>query len=446
MSKALRLAGCAAGVLMALGGPAWARGGIPAPVGPPPQFANPVGFATGVGSHPAVIAAGDFDGDGRQDLVTSSGSNVAVELLLGRGDGTFAPTRRLPNINNGGVFIPVAGDLNGDGRLDLIGAGPVETVPGNPNASSSDIGVVLGQGDGTFGPVIVDHSTAGTPSTTADLDADGRLDVVSVNSGRAIAVSLGNGDGTLRPRVVYPVGKVDSAFGTSSPRQVAVADVNGDGRRDLVTANETSACVAGPRCPPNTGTAAGDVSVLFGTGDGSFQPAVNWPAAFPRSVAVGDLNGDGAPDIAIAGANDIAQVLLNRGAGTFAPPITLAAGSSPFGVVIRDFDGDSRPDVAVSNQGGSLFNGRFAGSVSFIKGNGDGTFGPRADYRANGQPVALTAADFNGDGHPDLAVPNPGDNTVSVLVNLAPGVAPAPVPGGGGGNGGGGGGGKVVAV
>ncbi len=409
----------------------------PPPSGPPPQFANPVGFATGVGSHPATIGTGDFNADGKQDVVTSSSSNVAVELLLGKGDGTLQPFTKLPNANDGGVFNPVVGDFNGDGKLDLVGSGAGEPVPGNPNAAIPDISVVLGNGDGTFASRIVDHSGAGSPTAAVDVNGDGKIDSINIASGTQISVSLGNGDGTFQPRTAYTVGKLDSAFASSSPRQVAVDDVNGDGVKDLVSANESSNCVAGPGCPPGTGSSSGDVSVLLGNGDGSFQPSIQYTASFPRGVALGDVNGDGRPDIATAGQNSMSQVLINRGDGTFAAPITMTAGASPLGVVIKDLNGDGKLDVVVNNHGGSPINGKFVGTISYFQGNGDGTFLPQAAYRANGQPAAISVADFNGDGYPDIAVPNVGDNTATLIINNAPGaaIAPAPVPGGGGGGG-----------
>jgi hypothetical protein len=151
------------------------------------------------------------------------------------------------------------------------------------------------------------------------------------------------------------------------------------------------------------------VSVLLGNGNGTFQPAVNYAVSYPRSVAVGDFNGDGKPDLAVAnaGSNSV-SVLLGNGDGTFQAAVTYAAGNYPRSVAVGDFNGDGKQDLAVATVYG----------VRVLLGNGNGTFQTtNASYIAGSGEVFAAVGDFNGDGHPDLAVAN--GLGVSILLNDA---------------------------
>jgi hypothetical protein len=204
--------------------------------------------------------------------------------------------------------------------------------------------------------------------------------------------------GFLAP-LTYDVGTV--------PLRVAVGDFNGDGIPDLVTANVGS--------DPDPGS----VSVLLGNGDGTFQPARNFLAGSnPWGVAVGDFNGDGIPDLAVAnsagfgGASGV-SVLLGNGDGTFQSPRLFRAGSLSTSVTVADFNGDGLLDLAVTNDGSNF--------LSVLLGNGDGTFQPARNFTIGGEALSAAVGDFNGDGIPDLAVARTHGSYVSVLLGYGDG-------------------------
>jgi hypothetical protein len=182
----------------------------------------------------------------------------------------------------------------------------------------------------------------------------------------------------------------------STPFSVAVGDVNGDGKPDLAVAN------------------LGDnVSVLLGNGDGAFHAAVNYAAGGgPASVAIGDVNGDGKPDLAVANySSHNVSVLLGNGDGTFQTAVNYASGgNSPLFVVVGDLDGDGRPDLAVANESSD--------NVGVLIGKGDGTFKAAVNYAVGAKPASVAMADMNRDGNPDLIVANTGRSQFGSLAVL----------------------------
>jgi len=189
------------------------------------------------------------------------------------------------------------------------------------------------------------------------------------------------------------------------PESVAVGDFNGDGIADLAVANN--------------GT--NNVSVLLGRADGTFQAAVNYGAGTgPTSVAVGDFNGDGIADLAVAnnGTNNV-SVLLGNGNGTFQAAANHGAGTGPTSVVVGDFNGDGIADLAVANNG--------TNNVSVLLGTGNGIFQAAVNYVAGTGPTSVVVGDFNGDGIADLVVANSGANNVSVLLGNGNGIFQAAV-------------------
>jgi hypothetical protein len=196
----------------------------------------------------------------------------------------------------------------------------------------------------------------------------------------------------------------------SNPVSVAVGDFNGDGCPEVVVANY-----------------AGTVSILLGNGDGTLQAAQSFAAGSAAAhVAVGDFNGDGHPDLAVT--NETAQgtlsILLGNGDGTFQAPQNYAAGSYPNSVATGDFSRDGVPDIAVTNLTAPVT----GGAVSILLGKGDGTFQSPQSYATGTNPYSVAVGDFNGDGAPDLAVADYGDNKVNVLLTNGDGTFQAATP------------------
>ena len=304
------------------------------------------------------------------------------------------PSLFLPAVayGSGGVVVGSAAvaDLNGDGNLDLVVA--------DQNGWVGMVSVLLGNGDGTFQPAVTYNSGGNWASSVAiaDVNGDGKLDIVVANYW--LDYPAGDTNGT----VSVLLGNGDGTFqppttylsGGDQATSVAIADVNGDGWPDLVVAH----------CTPSweyseCRSVDGVVGVLLNNGDGTFQPAVIYDSGGVQTnlLVAADFNGDGNPDLAVANfvSSDV-SVLLGNGDGTFQTAVTYGACPGPSGLAVADLNGDGKLDLVAGGW-----------DVAVLLGNGDGTFQPPTTYGSGGFYVwAVAVADFNGDGKLDLAVAN----------------------------------------
>ncbi len=440
-----------------------------------------------------TLVIGDFNNDGHPDIAVG-GFLSGVGVYINNGDGTFSgPTTYAADETTFGL---ATADVDNDGNLDLIGQGFV----------------LLGLGNGTFEEVasLVQTSTRpagklrpgsapkatsviGGPVAVADLNGDGVVDVVyAPDQGGPALVYLGNGNGTFTqvrkigcsdfngpavavadfnndgiPDLAFPatgqvavcLGKGDGTFGEARifsnggdiPAQSVIAyDLNGDGNMDIAVVDLNLPAEGHIGLPS-------PMAVLYGKGDGTFKPAVDYETIFPFGLAEGDLNGDGIPDLVVAGGDLVfaflgtsngkfqapadfnsgvtapeafavgdfngdgnlglavtgsqsnnVGILLGNGKGGFSPGAAFDTGATPIGVVSGDFNGDGKLDLAVVNNG--------LDDVSILLGKGDGTFEPAVNFGAGQSPVYVVTGDFNGDGNLDLAVTNSAGNNVSILL------------------------------
>jgi hypothetical protein len=382
-------------------------------------FREPPVYPSG-GNGTGSVALGDLNGDGRLDMVVANGcvsgsqcgsmTAGSLDVLLGNGDGTFqAPVSYFTGSTH--VSFATIADVNDDGRPDLLVGG---SCPHGDCSAGGTVAVLLGNGDGTFQAALVFSapSGAGGAIVVADVNNDGKPDVIA--AGGTLGVFLGNGDGTLQPEVTYSGG----GFGTVS---VAVADVNGDGKLDLIAVNQQMVA-----------TSNGGIGVLLGNGDGSFQPAVTYLSGGQNAVSavVGDVNRDGRLDV-VVGNNSIngniftggVGVLFGNGDGTFQAAVTLAAGGASSGFLLMlDVNADGNDDLLVSSgcQANSSTTNCSNGIVSVLLGNGDGSFQPPVRYTsgdfAGGR---IAAGDVNGDARTDVVVANA--SSLGVLLGNADG-------------------------
>jgi hypothetical protein len=364
------------------------------------------------------IATGDFNLDNKPDLaLVNSGSPGKATILLGDGSGGFTQAAGSPyTVGNSPTSIAVA-DLNNDGNPDFV----------VNNFISGTLTVYLGDGTGAFAEAGGSPVTA-TPGNfyvaTGDFDSNGLTDLVTANisvmmSTPSVAVLVGTGNGhfAAAPGSPFPTG------GTF-PQGLAVGDLNADGRLDVAVANHMSSTVSVLLGSGSNGT------VGFLQAVGSPFPTANGAAAAngPANIAIGDVNGDGKPDLATANdSSNNASVFLGNGLGRFVhlpgSPFAFPSASITTGIALGDLNGDGLADVAVANRGTSTTN-----SVAVLLSTGNGLVaGPNVVVSS---PDSVLMSDLNGDGRLDLAAAkflSPGG--AHVLLNTAVAAAtPTPSP------------------
>ncbi len=394
----------------------------------PVSFAPVVNYAV-IGSE-GTVAKGDLNNDGRLDLVRASPS--AVTALLGTGTGTFTPvTTPIPfDSFNESVPSTAVGDFNGDGWLDL--AYCRINLDGDRTCNLS---VMLGTGTGSFYPsftinlggYMLGNGSDGFFVAAGQLNGDGTLDLaVSLPNGTqggiaTVAVLLGTGTGLFGAPTSFTLPWTVNSPGVyagSPAAGVSIGDLNGDSRPDLAI---------------TSGSVLNSFAVLLGTGTGSFGPATafNTRPSTPAgtwNLAIGDLNDDGIPDVVAANSFTASAVgaygvsmLLGTGTGSFGTAIPLftanPSGLRPRSVAIADFNGDGKPDLVAANTSGS-------NTASVFLGTGGGSFAAPTNFATGSGGHSVVVGDFNGDGKPDVAAAV--TSNISVMLNTTPG-NPAPV-------------------
>ena len=366
-------------------------------------LAEKVDFTTG--ANPLQVAIADLDGDGKSDLATTNNAGGANSISVFRNTGTggglngasfAAKVDFTTGTNPWGLS---SGDLDGDGKHDL--------VVSNMGANTVSVFHNTGSSGTVSFAAKVDFTTAAVPLGTAvgDLDGDGKPDVAVINQTPNSVSVFRNTSTSGAIDATSFAAKVDFTTGTQ-PAQVAIGDIDGDGKADMVITNGVTNAVSVLR---NT-SSAGTIDASSFAAKVEFAPAGN-------GIAVGDLDGDGKLDLAVAGGTNLVAVLRNTstsGTISFATKVDLTAGTTTNTVDIGDFDGDGKADLAVSNKDAdtiSLFrNQSTSGTISFAT---------KVDFSTGNLPFGLAVGDLDGDTRADLALVNFTPNTVSVYHNIA---------------------------
>lgn len=349
-----------------------------------------------VGTAPGSVEIADINGDAKPDIIVANEQSNNVTILLGDGKGGFTQAKGSPFPAGHDPNDIAVGDFNRDGKLDLAFA----------NHEEKHLTVLLGNGQGGFTPALnspfaveVKPHTHGVAS--GDLNGDGNSDLVTESWGNnQVAVLFGDGKGSFKTSGTFlDVGKMPY-------QRVRVADVNGDGKPDIITTN----------------LEGDNVTILLSDGRGGFKQSAGSPfpcGDSPFNFAVGDVNGDGKPDLAIVNSpsstadrhgKDGLSILLGDGAGGFRmlAGSPFATGRIPNRVAIGDVNGDGVSDIAVSSPDGNnitlfLMSSKGVASSSTIA--------------IGGKPKGLAIRDLNGDGKADMVITNNSDNTVTVVLS-----------------------------
>jgi hypothetical protein len=329
-----------------------------------------------VGSVPSSVAKGDFNSDGKMDLVTANFGSDDLSILLGNGLGGFSAQTNI-SVGNQPIFV-ICADFNNDGKIDLEVA----------NQGSNTVCVLLGNGLGQFSaPTYFPVGSQPTSLAAVDYNNDGIIDLLSANKGsNNISRAPGTGNGGF--------GQINTTYVGTSPSSLSFNDCNQDNILDLFTANSVS----------------NDVTVALGTGPGNFlSNGTLVVPTNPISILHADFNADGIADIAVAnkGSNNV-SVLRGNGNGSFMGATNFSVGTQPNCIINTDFNTDGKMDLITVNSGSN--------NLSILLGNGLGSFAAAITVAVRISPESVISADFNGDGKMDLATANAGSDNVSILL------------------------------
>ncbi|CAF0810793.1 unnamed protein product [Adineta steineri] len=344
-------------------------------------------FSTGVPSKPQAATIDDFDNDGQLDIVVCNSQSSTIGIFLGYGNGSFQNQVTYSTGTQANPEWLASGDFNNDNRSDVAVA----------NYFTNTIGILLGQGNGSFDTVTEYSSGDGsTPVylTIIDITNDNLLDVVVANfAASSIIILYGLGDGTFLLSKPYSTGI------QSSPQSLAIADMNNDGQLDIIVANFQS----------NT------ISILYAFGYELFGSPTKYltdDGSQPNSVAISDINNDGSLDILVANyGTDNIGIFLGYNNGKFNTMITysLEVGSKPFFINVGHFDNDNISDIVVSNSE--------TDNIVILSHYNNGTFTTITNYSTGtrSRPYTIAIGDLNNDNQLDLAITNSGTNNILLL-------------------------------
>jgi FG-GAP-like repeat/FG-GAP repeat len=357
-------------------------------------FEAPVTYTTG-GTVPISAQAADFDGDGKMDLAVANQGSDNVAVLRGNGDGTLQPALTYALNSNGSFPVALAvGDFNRDGKPDIA------VLNASSGASVPTVTILLNKGDGTFAPPHnITIPASGQSMAVGDLNGDGDVDLWIGAPGKSFLM-LGNGDGTFEAPMSYST----SPNGMGGAMGVAMGDLNNDGKLDLTASNFLSR----------------NVGVLLNTGNDTFSAPSTVPVlSNPAGMTLVDFDHDGNLDIIVTSYNfNSATIAFGAGDGTFGRQIFVAAGTLPIALAAADFDGSGNLALAFANYGGD--------GITYVAGLPGGTIGETYDFPTGSSKFvspkvsSVVAADFNGDGLPDIVAVNSGENTVAILITKLP--------------------------
>ncbi len=328
-----------------------------------------------MGDYISSLDAGDLDGDGKADLVTANYESNSITVALSSAAGTLVTYP----VGSNPKFVKI-GDLNNDGKPDIAIA----------NRGSGNISIFLNNGNGSFTPMPKINGMS-YPSSIAigDFNGDGKADLVIANSGLYnVLVISGNNDGTFNNTF-----NVIDSYPDRCPVSVVTGDFDKDGKIDFAVANLVSFTV----------------NVFRNNGDGTFQRSTFAVGTCPMAITVGDFDGDKYLDLAVANYEDnTISVLMNNASGGFLPPVTSPVGRLPNALIAGDFNCDGIDELAVTNAG--------SGFLSVVSRNSNGQFS-RIDLPSDIDLSAVTIGDFNGDGKLDIASSNYWLGRVTVMPN-----------------------------